>query len=198
MRGKWLAIGGCLLIGLCGGGLGVGLLLLAGGSFFTVGPTFTTAEALAYDLIYETAEADGGSIELLQLAPAGSLTAVLMAYQQGGQPQSRLVVARDAGREFFVLPMTSGRSSITLDLSAHTQFHDNSLDTIVAVYGELYNPTISQVNVTFPAGYSLTATISQNSYLLFMEWSPIDGSPEPEKVSGYDPAGKLIAEILFP
>lgn len=198
-KNKWLVIGGCLLLAICGGLVGIALGVVGMGSlFFTVGPTFTTAEALAYDLVYETAGADSGTIEVLQLAPAGSFTAVLMGYEQMGQPQTRLVVARDDGREFFVLPMTSGQTATNLDLSAHSQFHQNNFDTLVAVYGQIYNPAIREVIVTFPAGYTLTANLASDNYLLFWQWSPIDGSPEPEKVSGYDPAGNLLAEILFP
>ncbi|MCI0574985.1 MAG: hypothetical protein L0332_29985, partial [Chloroflexi bacterium] len=147
---SWLlAAGACLLLLLCLGGAFAGVFLLGGlGAFLALGslpPSFTTAETLAYDVVYETAGADAGTIQTIQSQAAGALHAVLVRYETDGQPQVRLVLARDTGREFLVANGTAGPNAANAALDAAVFLHPNSLDSEVAVYGRLLDPAIQRV-----------------------------------------------------
>jgi hypothetical protein len=176
----------------------LGFLLTLSNMPISVGPTFTTAESLAYDVVYETAGADASSIEPLQTQTAGMLHAVLVGYEIDGEANVRLIVARDNGREFFVETMQAGAEASDEHLTAVFQRHHNGLESEVAIYGRLLNPSISRVTITWPSGYQRDAILSQGSYLLFQGWSVADGSIEPSTVTGYDAAGHIVDQLSLP
>lgn len=194
---RWLILGGCLVVLLCLGTAALLTLRLFNTTPFTIGPTFTTPESLAYDVVYETAGADPDSIIHLQTQSAGQIHAVLTRYEVNGEPNVRLLLARDDGREFFVENMTAGRSTSNQDLTATAEVHTDAAASESAIYGRLLNPAISRVVITWAAGNQLDATISQDAYLHFQSWSLADGSPEPASITAYDAAGNVMSELTF-
>lgn len=199
----WLIVGGCALAGMCGViALAIGIVFVAGlgvaATAPTVGPTFTTAEALAYDVVYETSRPDSGTIEILQTEPAGRDTefqAVLVGFEQEGQRMIDVIIAEPSRQEFFVINFLAGSSASQPDFTTHTRFHESLLDSEILIYGQLLNPDITRVTATWPIGYELEATVAQDSYLFFQSWSPADGSPAPAKVTAYGSDGAVISEI---
>jgi hypothetical protein len=177
------------------GAAAVLFLLLFDDTPLAVGPTFTTAESLAYDVVYETAGADAGSIGHLQTQTAGKRHAVLMGYLVNGEPEIRLVLARDNGREFFVENGQPGPAAADQHLTADVVLHPNAADAEVAVYGRLLDPVVGRVAITWSNGFQTDAILSEGSYLHFQSWSPVDGSPEPTAITAYDAAGHILSQL---
>lgn len=195
-------VGGCVLIGSCIVILtAVGLFLTGVAAFAvspSVGPTFESPEALAYDVVFETDKPDSGTIETLQTQTAGrdtEFSGVLVGYEISGERMVRLVIARPSGREYFVANFQYHTTADNDDFSTTIQYHENFLDSEIAVYGQIFNPDVARLAVTWPAGYEFDATITQDGYLLFQSWSPADGSPLPTKVRAYTSDGSVISEL---
>jgi hypothetical protein len=196
---RWLLIAGCLAGLICLGLLGLlAVFFLGMVPLGPIGPTFTTAEALAYDVIYETAGAEPDTIEVIQAQPAGpgsNLHAVLVGYAVDSQRQINLILTRDAGQEFFVAPMEHGPAADNDALSAQTILHTKDGNIAVAVYGRLFNAAIKRVAITWPNGRQEDAPITDDTYLWFQEWLPQDDSPEPTQVTGYSAEGTIVSEL---
>jgi hypothetical protein len=184
-----------------------GLLVLGG--WFTlrgvsIGPTFSSAEALAYDILYEThyPDVDPASIRAVQeqkIESRDNLHAVLMHYQLAGEPapQYRLLLARDNGREFFYEHAETGPAAEDENLNAASFIHENPLDSDVVVYGVVQNPAITRVVITWPNGWAQEAVVKEGTFLWFQSWSPVDGSPEPAQVTAYDEAGTAVSTLTL-
>jgi hypothetical protein len=202
-----IVVVGVLLLCVC---VGVAALAAAGLYAFApalgagVGPSFSSAEALAYDVIYETAypDVDPGTIHTVQEQQAGNggqLHAVLMQYQLADEPSPRyqLLLARDNGREFFYENADRGPSAADDNLSADVLLHANSFDTEVVVYGVLHNPAITRVVLAWENGWEAEAAVTEGTFLWFQSWSPVDGPPEPVRVTGYAGDGTAVSTLLM-
>jgi hypothetical protein len=196
---RWLLIAGCLVSLICLGLLGLLVIFFLGMvPLGPIGPTFTTAGALAYDVIYETAGAEPDTIEVIQTQPAGpgsALYAVLVGYVVDGQRQVALILTRDAGQEFFVAPMEHGPAAAGDALSAQTILHRKDGDMAVAVYGQLFNDEIKRVAITWANGRREDAAIVDHTFLWFQSLSPADDSPQPVQVTAYTAADTVVAEL---
>lgn len=201
-----IVVAGMLLLCAC---VGVAGLVMAGLYAFApalagVGPSFSSAEALAYDIIYETAYPDvlPGTIHAVQEQQAGAdlrLHAVLMTYRlaEEAEPHYQLLLARDNGREFLYENAVPGPSAQDANLSANVLLHENAFDTDVVVYGVLHNPGIERVVITWENGWEDEAALAEGTFLWFQSWSPVDGAPAPVRVTGYGGDGTAVSTLLM-
>ena len=211
---KLLIISGIVVLVICVGSMILGAIFVFGAALFvrtpTVGPTFTSPEALAYDLVYETtySVALPDSIQpLLSQSTDGdeTYTAVLTTYDTAEGQQSRLVVARAnvLGRdsvEYFVQNMTLGTTWQNDDFTAQTAFYEHGLDTETAVYGQVTNPDVAAIQITWEnwqdeAQLAYAEDGTPIAYLWFQTWSPVDGSPQPVAVTAVDIDGNIIRSL---
>lgn len=201
---RWLLIGGCLAVLVCAGVVVASAVLLFTVTRTTsIGPTFTTAESLGYNVIYDTEfpAVDPATIRAVQQQTAGAedeLHFVLMGYETAGERRLRPLLARWNGREFFVEPMQPGPTASGDHFDAAVLLHPNERDTEVGVYGRLYNPAIQRVTLTWPNGRQQDAAIAEDTYLWFQSWSPVDGSPIPTSVTAYTATGEAIDSLPLP
>lgn len=191
---------GCFVVIFCTCGVIFTAVIIFGMSYLpapSIGPTFTTAESLAYDVVYETAGADPGTIRTVQSQQAGrenELHAVLVVYQVAGVSQTRLILARDNGREFFVENFTPGPAASDDQLSIQTALHPNTVDSEIAIYGRFSNPAITRIMIIWSNGLELATTIVEDTFLHFQSWSPVDETAVPYQIKAYDTEGSLIGE----
>lgn len=208
---KWLLIGGMLFgLGCCGVVVilalvifGVGIFIPTASRSVSIGPTFTTAESLAYDVIYEGTFPDA-KIETIRpflTATEGDLTAVLSTFEltDSNEPEMHLLIARFNGREHFVAPSGAGPSGQNSQLTVDTLYHPNPKErgAELAVYGRVLDPTITQIRITWPNGWSDTVDVVDNAYLWFQAWSPVDGDSDPAMVEGLDANGEVVTAVLI-
>jgi hypothetical protein len=200
-RQNWIVIGGCLIGFTCLGVIVIAGIFLFGVSFFgsshpiTVGPTFSSAEALAYDVVYESNIGQASDIHALQTIQSEEYRAVLMGYELDGEQTVRFLLTRDDGFEFFVENVTFLLADENDDFTVSTILHENGQFDEVGVYGRILTPTINHLIISWENGTTANVTPVENGYLFFQAWSPADGSAEPIEITAYDGAGTAVSTL---
>ncbi len=198
---KWIVIGGCLIGFTClsliviVGVFFFGVSFFGGSSPISVGPTFSSAEALAYDVVYESNIGQASDIRAIQTIQSEEFYAVLMGYTLDGEEKVRLLLTRDNGREFFTENVTFLFADENDDFTANAILHENDRVDEVGVYGRILTPTIDYLTITWGNGWSADVTPVENGYLFFQAWSPVDGSAEPVAITAYDLAGTAVSTL---
>ncbi len=199
---KWVIIGGCLIGLSC-----LGVSVIAGIFFFgvaafsgasapiSVGPTFNSPEALAYDIVYESTIGQANDIHAIQTIQSEEYHAVLMGYELDGEETVRFLLTRDDGREFFsenVMFLFSGEND---EFSVTSILHETSRFDEVGVYGRLLTPGIDHLTISWENGTTADVVPVENGYLFYQAWSPVDGSAKPVEITAVDAEGTAVSTI---
>lgn len=199
MKNSWLWVVGLGLLAL---GAVAACLIVSLVVYFlvseplTVGPTFTTAEALAYDVVYESVAGAATDIRTVQSQTVADLTAVVVQYEHDGRVTVRHVLTRAEGRQYLVEPSERlAGTAVPGSIMVEVWQHDNRLDSEVLVYGRVEDESIERVALVWSTGYKVETAVVEGTFLFFQSWSPVDGGPKLEQVIGYDKTGAMVLQL---
>lgn len=195
-------IGGCATLGLCIIlGVVCSVLLRDLIPIYAPRPAYATPDELAYDTVRDWHNPDRDTIETLQIQIASTAyawEAVLVGFAEDGEREVNVVVVSPSENDHWLAAFIDGSETSNGDFTAAIKYLEPTVDTDVAIYGQIYNTEITRITATWPDGTEREASISRYGYLFFETLTPEDGYPFPDKVTAYASDGSVISSVTMP